>query len=268
MKFLLLLPCAIIYIALLADEIDGFSPSSLAMKKSQLTTGSYSSFVLKNTKIDESGIEEEVEQLFQEAMAKSAKLSKLTNERGTEYAPWMNIRPEDEMRIRGAMRDKAEARRRRELEERTTRGSLLKDSTNQELSGTGLKGKLIDDSAVELEWATGSEKNTAGFLVKRRTAKSGAGFEVIASYENYGPLASKGLDGGVYRYLDESIEPGNGYLYRITECDKDGEENDLSQCLIEVQTSEEQAGTKIALAGFIAIAVAALASSLLLDPMQ
>lgn len=268
MKFLLILQCTIIYLSLSGYEIDGFTSPSFVMTRLPLKNGSVSNIILKNTPIDEADLEEEVERMFQEEKAKSARMSKLTNERGTEYAPWMNIRPEDEVRIRGAMREKAEARRRRQLQERSTRGSLLKDSTNQELSGTGLRGKLIDNSAVELEWATGSERNTLGFLVKRRTVKSGQGFDVIASYENYGPLASKGTGGGVYRYLDDAIVPGNGYVYRVTECDKDGEENDLSQCLIEVQTQEEQIGTKVALAAFITIAVGFLAASLLLDPLQ
>jgi hypothetical protein len=217
----------------------------------------------------EEDIEEEVARMVEEEKSKSKRMSNLRNERGVEYAPWMGISVEDEVRIKGIMRERAEARRKREKEQQNTKGSLLKDSTNQELSGTGLKSKLIDNTSVELEWVTGSEKNTAGFIVKRRTSKSGSDqFDTIASYETYGPLASKGINGGIYRYLDETIEPGNGYLYRITECDTNGDENDLSQCLVDVQTSEEQAGTKIALAGFALVAIAAIVSSLLLDPLQ
>jgi primosomal protein N' len=225
--------------------------------------------VLQSKTTSEEDIEEEVSRMVEEAKSQSKRMSNLRNERGVEYAPWMGISAEDEVRIKGIMRERAEARRKREREQQTTKGSLLKDSTNQELSGTGLKSKIIDNNAVELEWVTGSEKNTAGFIVKRRTSKSGQdGFDTIASFKTYGPLASKGINGGIYRYLDESIEPGNGYLYRITECDTNGEENDLSQCLVDIQTVEEQTGTKLALAGFAIVAIGVLAGSLLLDPLQ
>jgi hypothetical protein len=222
---------------------------------------------LRATAQDES-LDEEASRLAEEVITKTRSMSKLQNERGIEYAPWMNIRPEDAERIKGVMREKAEARRNREFQEQTTKGSLLRDSTNQELSGTGLKSKIIDGTSVELEWATGSEANTKGFLVKRRIAKSGAAFEVIASYETFGPLASKGSDGGVYRYLDEDVEPGNGYFYRVTECDLDDEENDLSQCLIEFETQQEAFSQKIALAGLAVIAVGSLVASFALDPLQ
>ena len=76
------------------------------------------------------------------------------------------------------------------------------DSQAQELSGTGLSYKIIDGQ-VELEWATKSETDTKGFIVKRRAAKTND-YSVIASYKDWGPLASKGVDGGIYRFLDVS----------------------------------------------------------------
>lgn len=118
----------------------------------------------------------------------------------------MNISEEDEARIRSVMRDRAEARRKREEEERSVSGNLYFDSQAQELSGTGLNYKVIDGD-VELEWATREEKDTKGFIVKRRPAKTSE-FETIASYEQWGPLVSKGAEGGIYRYLDSTSEPG------------------------------------------------------------
>ena len=50
-------------------------------------------------------------------------------------------------------------------EEQDVQGELLRDFGFQELSGTGLKGKVVGGSNVELEWATGEEKNTKGFLL-------------------------------------------------------------------------------------------------------
>merc|ERR1719215_2198536 len=143
---------------------------------------------------------------------------------------------DDEEEIRRVMKSKAEARRRRQLEEASASGALIMDSQAQELSGGGLQTKVID-GAVELEWSTSSEASTKGFLIKRRAART-EDFEVIASYEDWGPLASKGPSGGSYRYLDSTIDPG-GWVYRITECEQSGATNDICQALVDVQTEEE-----------------------------
>jgi hypothetical protein len=145
-------------------------------------------------------------------------------------------------------------------------GALLKDSQAQELSGTGLRYKIVDGDSVELEWATSSEKSTQGFIVKRRPAKT-EDFDTLASFEDFGPLASKGPDGGVYRYLDTNVAPG-GWVYRVTEREGNGAENDLSQCLVDVQTAEEQRGAIVALAGLALVAIAAVVGGTLLDPVQ
>lgn len=214
---------------------------------------------------DES-FEAEVERMVQEEVAIKKKVSNLRNENGVEYAPWMNISKDDEEKIRALMREKAEARRRRQLQEQDVQGALLMDSQAQELSGTGLRSKIIDGNAVELEWATDSEASTKGFIIKRRAQKT-KDFEVIASYETYGPLASKGVDGGVYRFMDENLTPG-GYFYRVTECETNGAENDLSQCLVEIQTEEEQRGAVIAAIG-VGITLAGLVlAGTIFDPMQ
>merc|ERR1711966_483210 len=89
----------------------------------------------------------------------------------------------------------------------------------------------------------------------------------LASFEDWGPLASKGVDGGIYRYLDTDVTPG-GWVYRISEMDKNGNESDICQCLVELQTDEEQRGAVIAAAGFGVVAVLALIGGLALDPMQ
>jgi hypothetical protein len=206
----------------------------------------------------ESSNEDEDEKFFN-----PIKVSNLRNAQGVDYAPWMNMSEEDERRIEQIKKEKAAARRKRQEQEKSVSGNLYFDSQAQELSGTGLTAKTIDGE-VELEWATRSETNTKGFIVKKRPAKT-ENFEVVASYESWGPLASKGGDGGVYRYLDTSATPG-GWVYRITECDNNGNEADLCQCLIEVQTEEEQRAALIAGVGIAVIGVAAVVAGLVLDP--
>lgn len=147
-------------------------------------------------------LEEEVEMLVNKEKAKMAKMSKLSSASGVEYAPWMGISEKEEQEIRNIMREKTAARRAREQQQKDVSGNLYLDSQAQELSGTGLSYKIIDGE-VELEWATKSETDTKGFIVKRRAAKTND-YSVVASYKDWGPLASKGVDGGIYRYLDVS----------------------------------------------------------------
>ena len=212
---------------------------------------------------EELSLEEEVAELTKEEVAKTVKVSNLRNANGVDYAPWMNMSADDERKIQQVMKEKAAARRKRQEQEKSVSGNLYFDSQAQELSGTGLTAKPIDGE-VELEWATKTETNTKGFIVKRRPAKTEE-FTTIASYEDWGPLVSKGTEGGIYRYLDTSATPG-GWVYRITECDNNGNEADLCQCLIEVQTEEEQKAALIAGVGIAVIGVGAVVAGLLLDP--
>ena len=221
---------------------------------------------LSPTRLYEKSVDEEVEEMVKESIEKSKMMSKLSNERGIEYAPWMGIDAKNPEEIRQIMREKVEARRRRAQQEMDVSGSLLKDSAAAELGGLGVRAKIIDQSTVELEWATDVESSTKGFKVKRRATKT-SDFDVLASYENNALLVSKGKDGGTYRFLDETASPG-GWVYRITECESNGNENDLSQCLVEIQTEEEQRGAKIAAAAFGIIAVLTVIAASVLDPLQ
>ena len=214
--------------------------------------------------VEEKSLEEEVDDLTQAEVKKMKRASNLRNANGVDYAPWMNINAEDEEKIRQVMKEKAEARRKRQEQEQSVSGALLMDSQAQELSGGGLRTKVIDGE-IELEWATSSEANTKGFLLKRRPART-EDFEVIASYESWGPLASKGPEGGQYRYLDTTVSPG-GWVYRVTECEQNGAENDICQALVEVQTEEEQRGAVIAAVSIAVLGIAAIAAGLILDPV-
>ena len=215
--------------------------------------------------LDELTMEEEVELLVQKELSKTKRMSNLRNEKGVEFAPWMGISEADENKIRALMEEKTAARRKREEQERDVSGNLYRDSQAQELSGTGLTYKIIDGE-VELEWATKSESDTKGFIVKRRAAKTND-YSVIASYKDWGPLASKGKEGGIYRFLDTTSTPG-GWVYRISEEDKFGNEADICQCLVEVQTEDEQRAALIAGVGFAVFAVLAVVAGIAADPMN
>ena len=244
---------------LLANSADAFTPPR---PPSFLVSGQGGVALWMNQK----SLDEEVEEMVQKELKKTKRMSNLRNAKGVEYAPWMNISPQDEDKIRAIMREKAAARRKRFVEDTEVKGSLLRDSAFQELSGSGLKSKVINGNDVELEWATGKEANTKGFIVKRRAAKT-QDFEEIASYESFGPLASQGPEGGVYRYLDEDVAPG-GWVYRVTECEANGQESDLSQCLVEIQTQQERIATLVGVGVFGAVAIGAIAAGFLLDPLQ
>lgn len=213
---------------------------------------------------DQMTLEEEVEQLTAVEVRKMKRASNLRNANGVEYAPWMNITPEAEEEIKTVMKQKAEARRKRKDQEAGVSGSLLMDSQAQELSGGGLNCKVLSDNEVELTWATSSETSTKGFAIKRRQART-EDFTTIVSYENWGPLASKGVDGGSYSFIDDSVYPG-GWVYRITECETNGSENDICQALVDVQTADEQRGAVIAAVAIGVLGVAAFVAGILLDP--
>ncbi|GKY91838.1 hypothetical protein MPSEU_000155400 [Mayamaea pseudoterrestris] len=252
-----------------ASTSQAFAPqrASFVAQQTQQSIVTPAAQPLYNSKdIYDDDVDEEVEELVQKELAKNARMSNLRNANGVEYAPWMRLSEEDEKRIRATVREKTAQRKLRREQEQTVQGSLLRDSQGQELSGVGLRSRVIDDESVELEWATSSEASTRGFIVKRRAAKT-EDFQVLASYESYGPLQSQGVEGGVYRYLDEGVGAG-GWVYRVTECESNGAENDLSQCLVNIETKEEQQGALITLAAFGAVAVAAVIAGITLDPVQ
>merc|ERR1719296_188937 len=215
--------------------------------------------------LDALTMEEEVELLVQKELNKTKRMSNQKNSNGVEYAPWMGIGEVEEAKIRNLMRDKTEARRKRQEEAQDVTGNLFRDSQAQELSGTGLSYKIIDGE-VELTWATKTDRDTKGFIVKRRAAKTDD-YSVIASHEEWGPLASKGAEGGVYRYLDSTASVG-GWVYRISEEDRLGNEADVCQCLVEVESEDDQKAAVIAGVGFGVFAVLAVVAGIAIDPMN
>jgi hypothetical protein len=75
------------------------------------------------------------------------------------------------------------------------------------------------------------------FLIKRHPSRMEE-FQVIASYETWGPLASNCPEGGSYSYIDTTV-------YRMTV-------NAVCQALVEGQIQEEQRGAVIAAEVFLA----------------
>lgn len=240
-------------------------PSTAAVDTVAEAQAARDKIVAEAAALDAMSMEEEIELMVEQEMKKTKKISNLRNANGVEYAPWMGISAVEEDKIRALMRDKTEARRKRQEQERDVSGNLFRDSQAQELSGTGLSYKIID-GAVELQWATRTENDTKGFLVKRRKAKTND-YEVIASHEDWGPLQSQGKQGGVYRYLDETVEAG-GWVYRIAEEDSLGNEADVCQCLVEVETEDEQRAAVIAGVGFAIFAALVAVGGVLIDPMN
>jgi len=213
--------------------------------------------------LDELTFEQEIEIQVEKELKKTKRVSNLRNANGVDYAPWMGIGEEEEIQIRQQVLERTKARRMRQELEKDVSGNLYLDSQAQELSGGGLNFKIIGEE-VELEWVTSSETDTKGYIVKRRAAKTDD-YETIASFKDYGPLVSKGVDGGLYRYLDTTSTPG-GWVYRITECDNNDRESDMCQCLVEVQTAEEQRGALFAAVGIVVIGIIAVVAGLVLDP--
>lgn len=209
--------------------------------------------------------EEEIDRLVKEQIEKMKRVSKLSSvTSGVDFAPWMKATQEDTERIRKSVTDKVIASRARADQQKKTTGTLYMDSQAQELSGTGLKCKVIDES-VELEWATSVETDTVGYVVKRRKART-ENFEEIADYKTWNPLVSRGVDGGIYRYMDADIGPG-GWVYRISEVDSSGAQNDICQSLVEIQTADEKKAGLIAGVGIVGIGLIAVIAGILADPM-
>ncbi|GMH91512.1 hypothetical protein TrVE_jg7265 [Triparma verrucosa] len=223
--------------------------------------------IAKDTsELDALTLEEEVELLTAKELKKTKTVSNLRNQNGVDYAPWMAISADDEVKIRQLSKEKAEARRKRKEQEAEVQGSLFLDSQAQELSGLGLKYTVVSESEVELEWVTAGEEDTEGFVVRRRKARE-TEWEVLASYKDWKPLISQSSSGGTYRYTDDSVSLG-GWVYRVSEVSPSGVESDLCQALLEVQSQGEKLQGILAVVGFGIIAAGAVFTGITMDPLQ
>lgn len=78
-------------------------------------------------------------------------------------------------------------------------------------------------------------------------------------------LKSKGEAGGRYRYTDPSTA-GGSWIYRVTDCDAEGETSVLCQCFVEVQTDTENKQQALTAAAFAAFFIAAAGVGYALNP--
>jgi hypothetical protein len=76
-----------------------------------------------------------------------------------------------------------------------------------------------------------------GFIIEKRPSYGGD-FSEVASFREVSALTTKGAAGGRYRYTDPSTSKGS-WIYRVQDCDANGEQSILCQCFVEVSTESE-----------------------------
>ena len=118
--------------------------------------------------------EEEAEIIANAQKIAKKKRSNLYNEDGVAYAPWM-VRQVDEDAVAAAraMRGYEKRRERIALEEKQGTINIL-DAASSELTGLGLKAKVLSEDEVELTWSTDDEEANRGFLVERKAVPTSA----------------------------------------------------------------------------------------------
>ena len=118
--------------------------------------------------------EEEAEIIANAQKIAKKKRSNLYNEEGVAYAPWM-VRQVDEDAVAAAraMRGYEKRRERIALEEKQGTINIL-DAASSELTGLGLKAKVLSEDEVELTWSTDDEEANRGFLVERKAVLTSA----------------------------------------------------------------------------------------------
>lgn len=96
---------------------------------------------------------------------------------------------------------------------------------------------LATPNGVQLTWSTASERNNAGFEVRRSEPNSA--FQTIASYRFLPELVGQGTTSHLahYAFLDAAVEAGKTYLYRLRSVDFDATVHDY-KLLVMVQVPE------------------------------
>lgn len=188
----------------------------------------------------------------------------MRSEGGVEFAPWMKVDPEAIAKAE----NERKSRKARQEAQRSEQDAMAMDPQAAEVgAGGGLKSKVISEDEVELKWSTGNEEGNVGFVVQRR--KGGTDdFSDLATFEKFAPLKTKGVRGGDYTYLDDSV-PGPGtWVYRVLDCDNRGKRSSVCQKLVEVDSKSEQNFTLIVGGAFVLLAAALTAAGIFADPIQ
>jgi len=207
--------------------------------------------------------EEEFEAEQEQELSEGAKqvINNMKSSTGVEFAPWMKVDAE------------AIAKAKKEREERKARSAaarsdaMLLDPQAAELgAGGGLTSKVLSEDEIELRWSTSDEVGNAGFIIQRRPGGTPE-FADIESFETFAPLRTKGVAGGDYVYLDDSVAPGT-WVYRILDCDTKGRRTAVCQKLVEVDSEAEGTQTLV-VGGLIAtLALVGVAAGIFADPIQ
>jgi len=182
---------------------------------------------------------------------------------GVEFAPWMKV---DAEKIAQAKKER-EARKARAAAASKSDQMQIDPQAAELGAGGGLKSKVLSEEEIELRWSTGDETGNAGFIVQRRPGGSST-FEDIETFESFAPLKTKGVSGGDYSYLDDTL-PGPGtYVYRICDQDVSGQRSAICQKLVEIEDAAEQTQTLV-IGGVIAgLALVLIAAGIASDPIQ
>lgn len=90
--------------------------------------------------------------------------------------------------------------------------------------------------AVVLEWVTESEVDNLGFILERSNGDNL--WQIIASYQTHPTLKGQGNTSGktVYAYVDEDVQRGVIYTYRLSDVDVQG--NDTTHDLLSITLDE------------------------------
>lgn len=92
-------------------------------------------------------------------------------------------------------------------------------------------------------------------------------WQEIATYENFAPLRTKGPAGGEYVYLDDGVNVGT-WVYRIVDCDTNGQRSAICQKLVEIESGAEQTQTLVIGAAIASLALVLVAVGIFADPIQ
>lgn len=170
---------------------------------------------------------------------------------GTPYAPWMKVGagPGGKRAGKKGGRDDGDG------------GKV------EELNASAISWKMLGDE-LELRWRTGSEENNRGFAVYKRSIEGGLEWIKVADYVDApAELATKGAEGGDYSFLVQKVETGS-WAYRVADVDLKGEEGDLAQVVVEIESSQDSQVQKVALAALVAVLLLAIVVGLALDPLS
>jgi extracellular elastinolytic metalloproteinase len=96
-------------------------------------------------------------------------------------------------------------------------GTIVNEGAPLPVDFLSFEGRLLSAQTAQLNWQVAGEENNRGFEVQRRS-------ETDDNFKNVGWVAANtGQSDGKYVFLDNSIQAGVRYYYRIRQVDFDGQ---------------------------------------------